>query len=179
MQEVWRTRQVPQEWRNATLIPLLNKKGRKHCSNYRGISLLSLPGKLLALLLLERQSLTCSYGGSVWFQKGTQHCRSELGNEAGSGKSNRAHDPIRKLKPFQMRCLQDVLRPVHIWCAFDSHSIPLRVMRNRVRNTDILERTGVLPVEEQLRQRRLQWFGHLGCVSTMVWSHQTGPTRHY
>ena len=54
MQEVWRTRQVPQEWRNATLIPLFKKKDRKHCDNYRGISLLSVPGKVLALILLER-----------------------------------------------------------------------------------------------------------------------------
>ena len=55
------------------------------------------------------------------------------------------HD-IRKLKSFQMRCLQDILG-ITLW--------------NRVRNTDILARTGVLPVEEQLRQRCLQWFGHV------------------
>ena len=54
MQEVWRTRQVPQEWKNATLIPLFKKKDRKQCDNYRGISLLSVPGKVLALILLER-----------------------------------------------------------------------------------------------------------------------------
>ena len=29
------------------------------------------------------------------------------------------------------------------------------------RNVDILEETGELPIEEQLRQKRLQWFGHL------------------
>ena len=49
---------------------------------------------------------------------------------------------IRKLKSSQMRCLQDILG-ITLW--------------NRVRNTDIRERTGVLPVEEQLRQRFLQW----------------------
>ena len=30
-----------------------------------------------------------------------------------------------------------------------------------MRNTVILERIGELPVEDQLRQRRLQWLGHL------------------
>ena len=52
MQEVWRTRKVPQDWRNATLIPLFKKKNRTQCNNYRGISLLSVPGKVLTLILL-------------------------------------------------------------------------------------------------------------------------------
>ena len=52
MQEAWKTRQVPQEWKNAMLIPLFKKKDRKQCDNDRGISLLSVPGKVLALILL-------------------------------------------------------------------------------------------------------------------------------
>ena len=53
LREVWKTKQVPQEWKNATLIPL-HKKDRKVCDNYRGIALLSIPGKVLSLILLER-----------------------------------------------------------------------------------------------------------------------------
>ena len=37
---------------NATLIPI-HKKDRKVCDNYRGIALLSVPGKVLSLVLLE------------------------------------------------------------------------------------------------------------------------------
>jgi hypothetical protein len=33
--------------------------------------------------------------------------------------------------------------------------------RDRVRNDDIHERLGVLPVEEKLMQYRLRWFGHM------------------
>ena len=54
LQEVWKTRQVPQEWKNATLVPLHKKKDRRICDNYRGVSLLSVPGKVLTLILLER-----------------------------------------------------------------------------------------------------------------------------
>ena len=54
IQEVWRTGRVPQEWKDSTLVPLHKKKDRKECTNYRGISLLSVPGKVLALVLLER-----------------------------------------------------------------------------------------------------------------------------
>ena len=52
----------------------------------------------------------------------------------------------RKLKTFQMRCLRDILG-VSRW--------------NMLRSTVVLERTGELLVEDQLRQRHLQWLGHL------------------
>ena len=54
LQEVWRTRQVPQEWKDAILVPLHKKKDKKICDNYCGVALLSVPGKVLALILLER-----------------------------------------------------------------------------------------------------------------------------
>ena len=56
IQEVWRAGRVSQEWKDSTqsLVPLHKRKGRKECTNYRGISLLSVPGKVLALVLLER-----------------------------------------------------------------------------------------------------------------------------
>ena len=53
LQTVWRTRQVPSEWKSSTLLPLQKKNDRKVCNNYRGISLLNVPGKVLALILLE------------------------------------------------------------------------------------------------------------------------------
>ena len=54
VQEVRRTRKVPQEWKDARLVPLFKKKDRKICDNYRENSLLSVPGKVLALILLDR-----------------------------------------------------------------------------------------------------------------------------
>ena len=51
IQEVWKTRQVPQEWKNARLVPLHKKRDQKECKNYRGISLLSISGKVLTLVL--------------------------------------------------------------------------------------------------------------------------------
>ena len=38
---------VPGEWRSAVIVPLYKGKGeRTECKNYRGISLLSLVGKI-------------------------------------------------------------------------------------------------------------------------------------
>ena len=45
-----------------------------------------------------------------------------------------------------MKCLREIVG-VTLW--------------DRRRNVDILEETSELPVEEQLRHKRLQWFGHL------------------
>ena len=39
--EGWKSGQVPEEWKSATLVPLHKKRDRNICDNYRGISLLS------------------------------------------------------------------------------------------------------------------------------------------
>ena len=51
------------------------------------------------------------------------------------------HQEIRRLKTFQMRCLQDIV------------GVTLWDMRH---NVDILEETGGLSIKEQLRLKRLQ-----------------------
>ena len=53
---------------------------------------------------------------------------------------------LRKLYAFQMKCLREIVG-VNLW--------------DRRRNVDIFDETGELPVEEQLCQKQLQWFGHL------------------
>jgi len=54
-QKVWQTWVVPAEWRNGVVIPLYKGKGpRSMCSSYRPISLLFVPGKVFAYVLLGR-----------------------------------------------------------------------------------------------------------------------------
>lgn len=53
--QVWRTGHVPAEWRDGVIISLYKGKGPKTaCSSYRPITLLSVPGKVFAHLLLAR-----------------------------------------------------------------------------------------------------------------------------
>uniref|UniRef100_A0AAV2MQG6 ribonuclease H n=1 Tax=Knipowitschia caucasica TaxID=637954 RepID=A0AAV2MQG6_KNICA len=40
----WRSGAVPMEWQTGVVVPLYKKGDRRLCSNYRGITLLSLPG---------------------------------------------------------------------------------------------------------------------------------------
>ena len=50
----WKSETVPQNFRDATIIHLYKRKGnRQSCNNHRGISLLSIAGKIFARILLN------------------------------------------------------------------------------------------------------------------------------
>ena len=51
---VWTSRQVPQQWKDADIVTIYKRKGDKTlCGNSRGISLLSVAGKVLARVMLH------------------------------------------------------------------------------------------------------------------------------
>ena len=51
----WLTEVLPDDWKVAEIVPLYKSKGkRSECSNHRGISLLSVPGKVFASVILNR-----------------------------------------------------------------------------------------------------------------------------
>ena len=52
---VWQSEMIQSDWKTGLLVPVYKRKGSKaECNNYRGITLLSVPGKLFAMLLLKR-----------------------------------------------------------------------------------------------------------------------------
>ena len=52
---MWRKEAIPQEFKDASIIHLFERKGNPQvCDNHRGISLLSIAGKTLARVLLYR-----------------------------------------------------------------------------------------------------------------------------
>ncbi|BHF72905.1 hypothetical protein SprV_0401597600 [Sparganum proliferum] len=54
-QEMWRQGEVPQDFKDATIVHLYKRKGnRQVCDNHRGISLLNIAGKTFAQILLNR-----------------------------------------------------------------------------------------------------------------------------
>nr|VZI12397.1 unnamed protein product [Spirometra erinaceieuropaei] len=54
-QEMWRQGEVPQYFKDATIVHLYKRKGnRQVCDNHRGISLLNIAGKIFARILLNR-----------------------------------------------------------------------------------------------------------------------------
>nr|VZI01727.1 unnamed protein product [Spirometra erinaceieuropaei] len=54
-QEMWRQGEVPQDFKDATIVHLYKRKwNRQVCDNHRGISLLNIVGKIFARILLNR-----------------------------------------------------------------------------------------------------------------------------
>ena len=52
---IWEKQVLPQDFKDASIVHLYKKKGnRQACDNHRGISLLSIAGKILARILLNR-----------------------------------------------------------------------------------------------------------------------------
>ncbi|VDL87067.1 unnamed protein product, partial [Schistocephalus solidus] len=54
-QEMWRQRQIPQDFKDETIVHLYKQKGiRQLCDNHKGISLLNIVVKIFARILLNR-----------------------------------------------------------------------------------------------------------------------------
>ena len=56
---IWEKEDVPQQFKDANIVTILKRKGSKSdYSNYRGISLLAIAGKILGKVLLKRLTTT-------------------------------------------------------------------------------------------------------------------------
>ena len=50
----WQEEHVPSDWRNGVIVKIPKKGNLANCNNWRGVTLLSIPGKVLSILLLDR-----------------------------------------------------------------------------------------------------------------------------
>ena len=51
----WNTGIIPTDWKRGLVVPLWNgKSDHQDCNNYRGVTLLSVPGKVFAGIILDR-----------------------------------------------------------------------------------------------------------------------------
>ena len=51
---VWQSESVPEDWVKQLTIPLHKKGAHDHCDNFRGIALLSIPGKVFCRVIQKR-----------------------------------------------------------------------------------------------------------------------------
>ncbi|VDO85235.1 unnamed protein product, partial [Schistosoma margrebowiei] len=54
--KIWGEQRVPMNWKVGQLIKIPKKRGLSKCENYRGITLLSIPGKVFHRVLLSRMN---------------------------------------------------------------------------------------------------------------------------
>ena len=52
--KIFKEEQIPSEWGKAIIVPIHKKNNKMDCSNYRGISLLSIPGKVYTKMIQQR-----------------------------------------------------------------------------------------------------------------------------
>ena len=52
--KIWEQEEIPTEWKEGYLVKLPKKGDMQDCKNYRGIMLLSVPGKVLNIVILDR-----------------------------------------------------------------------------------------------------------------------------
>ena len=53
-QQIWKTRQWPQDWKTVVLVPIPKKGNAKECSNYHTIALISHKSKVMLKILQAR-----------------------------------------------------------------------------------------------------------------------------
>ena len=56
-QQIWKTRQWPQDWKRSVFIPIPKKGNAKECSNYHTIALISNAGKVMLKILQARDQI--------------------------------------------------------------------------------------------------------------------------
>ena len=56
-QQIWKTRQWPQDWKRSVFIPILKKGIAKECSNYQTIAFISHASKVMLKILQTRLQL--------------------------------------------------------------------------------------------------------------------------
>ena len=55
---IWEEKQLPEDWTEGVIVKIPKKGALSNCNNWRGITLLSVPSKILAKIIIERISET-------------------------------------------------------------------------------------------------------------------------
>lgn len=53
-QEIWRSEEIPADWKNGLIVKIPKKGDKTKCKNWRGIFLFSIPSKVFSRIILNR-----------------------------------------------------------------------------------------------------------------------------
>uniref|UniRef100_A0A8D9AY99 Craniofacial development protein 2 n=1 Tax=Cacopsylla melanoneura TaxID=428564 RepID=A0A8D9AY99_9HEMI len=54
LSKIWEEKKLPKDWKEALIVPIFKKGKKSICDNYRGISLLSVAGKVISRIIYNR-----------------------------------------------------------------------------------------------------------------------------
>ena len=78
----WEVGSIPQSWKDASIVTIYKKGDRTDCGNYRGISLLSIAGKIFPKDPPQQTSYPHntrgSSGDTMWLQRKPEHRRYDI-----------------------------------------------------------------------------------------------------
>ena len=112
-QQIWKTQQWPQDWKQSVFIPIPKKGNAKECSNYHTITLISQASKVMLKILQARhqQYVNCELPDvQAEFRKG-RGTRDQIANLCCI---------IEKAREFQKNiyfCLLTMTKPLTVWIA--------------------------------------------------------------
>ena len=128
---IWRSERVPSAWKKAIIVPILKKGDSRECKNYRGISLLSIVGKVFMKIIQSR------------LQKHREQTSRE--EQAGFRPQRGCTDQvfaIRQLVEERIRCgkrtvivfidFKSAFDCVHwpaLWSALENEHVPLKIIQ--------------------------------------------------
>ena len=131
LQTIWRTERIPSVWKKAVVIPIHKKGDISECKNYRGISLLSIVGKIFTKIIQSR------------LQKYREQTSRE--EQAGFRPHRGCYDQIftiRQLLEERIRCGQrtvvvfidfrsafDCIHWSALWKALEAELVPPKIIR--------------------------------------------------
>ena len=64
---------MSQDWKDANIVPIFKKGSRKVCGNYKGISFLSIAGKIMARINLNRMNDKITPHDPMWISDQPKH----------------------------------------------------------------------------------------------------------
>ena len=134
--KIWESEEIPADWKHGHIVKIPKKGDIKECKNWRGITLLSIPGKVFNRVLLERMK------GAV-----DKKLRDE---QAGFRKERSCTDQIATLRMILEQSVEwnsslyitfvdfekafDSVDRETLWKLLDHHGIPRKII-NLIRNT--------------------------------------------
>ena len=170
---VWQSGRVPSEWKDGIVVSLYKGKGpRSECSSYRPITLLSVPGKVFAHVLLARLQPLLHNKRRIGLAASTMKNLSRVWNQKKLSSKTKFRIYSTCVLPVLLYSSETWTLPQSSWDKLQAFHMRCqrRILRIKwndyVSNIKVGERSGLQDLHTIVRKRRLGLFGHVARLSS-------------
>ena len=108
-QQIWKTRQWPQDWKRSVFIPVSKKGNAKECSNYHTIALISHASKVMLKILQANNMWTMNFQMFKLVLEKAEEPEIKLPTSAGSWKKQEGS------RKTSISALLTMPKPLTVW----------------------------------------------------------------